>query len=205
MTSYRALRGMIADERRDIVATLRTLSDEEWSAPSLCAGWQVRDVVAHLASDASALTYAATTVRQGFSPDRVNNALVRRHRALPRAQLTDLLEDTAGRGMLATTLPGIMLADAVVHHQDILRPLGRTRRIPPERLRHAIAHPDPFAYPGRRTRGLRFVATDLDWSSGSGPEVRGTGEALALAIAGRPVVLDELDGDGVPVLRARME
>jgi uncharacterized protein (TIGR03083 family) len=204
MTSYRALRGMLAAERRDIVAMLRTLSDEEWSTPSLCAGWDVRDVVAHLASDASARTYAVTTVRQGFSPDRVNNALVQRHRALPRAQLTDLLEDTAGRGMLAATLPSVMLADAVVHHQDILRPLGRTRRIPPERLLHAVAHPDPFAYPGRRIRGLRFVATDLDWSSGSGPEVRGTGEALALVIAGRPVVLDELDGEGVPVLRTRM-
>jgi hypothetical protein len=50
---------------------------------------------------------------------------------------------------------------------------------------------------------LRFVATDLGWSSGLGPEVRGPAEALMLAIAGRKVVLAELVGDGVAALAGR--
>ncbi|MBO0855301.1 MAG: hypothetical protein J2P18_16240, partial [Nocardia sp.] len=91
----------------------------------------------------------------------------------------------------------------LVHHQDIRRPLGRPRQIPAERLIAVLGRPDPFARPGRFTRGLRMVATDVAWSSGSGPEVRGTGEALALAMVGRPIVLDELTGDGVRTLRER--
>ena len=52
--------------------------------------------------------------------------------------------------------------------------------------------------------GLRFEATDLDWTAGSGPTVRGTAEALMLALTGRPVVLAELAGDGVAALRRRL-
>jgi hypothetical protein len=53
-------------------------------------------------------------------------------------------------------------------------------------------------------RGLRLVATDLDWSHGSGPEVRGPGEALMVALAGRPLALAALAGDGVDVLELRL-
>lgn len=55
----------------------------------------------------------------------------------------------------------------------------------------------------RRIAGLRFEATDLDWSAGDGPRVRGTGEALLLALSRRRVVLPELTGDGVAVLSER--
>jgi hypothetical protein len=47
-----------------------------------------------------------------------------------------------------------------------------------------------------QARGVRLVATDLDWSHGNGPEVRGSGEALLMAMAGRPAALDDLDGPG---------
>ena len=56
----------------------------------------------------------------------------------------------------------------------------------------------------KRTAGLHLVATDVEWSHGQGPEVQGTGEAILLALTGRPVVLDELTGDGVATLRARI-
>ena len=66
--------------------------------------------------------------------------------------------------------------------------------------------PGVSGFVGAKKRGssLRLVATDLDWSHGAGPEVRGKGEALLLALTGRPVVLDELSGDGVAVLRSRV-
>ncbi|MFI2477271.1 maleylpyruvate isomerase N-terminal domain-containing protein [Nocardia xishanensis] len=58
--------------------------------------------------------------------------------------------------------------------------------------------------PGRRSKGPRLVATDLDWATGSGPEVRGSAEALALAVVGRTSVLDELEGEGLAELAPRL-
>ncbi|MGW0048998.1 maleylpyruvate isomerase mycothiol-dependent enzyme family protein [Nocardia cyriacigeorgica] len=113
----------------------------------------------------------------------------------------DALEHRAGR--LSRFAPQLLLADLMVHHQDMRRPLGRTREIPEDRLLTLLDHPDPFAQPRRRTKGLRFVATDVAWSSGDGPEVRGPGEALALAMVGRTAALDDLTGDGVAELRRR--
>jgi len=196
----------VADERRDLVTLLRTLSDEEWQAPSLCEGWRVRDVVAHVLYDTiPTQDYLAIMVKGRFSVDRINNRLVDRERETPTSQLVDRLESSIGRGALARVAPASALADVLVHHQDIRRPLGRKRSIPEERLVRVLNHPDPFVFPWRHTRGLRFVATDVDWSRGRGPEVRGTGEAIALATVGRPVVLDELTGEGVDELRRRVQ
>lgn len=189
----------------DLVDLLRALSDDEWQAPSLCQGWRVRDVVAHLLYDAIPLRqYLGVAVRNRFSVDRINNRLVDDERDTPTSQLVDRLERSIGHGTLARVAPATALADVLVHHQDIRRPLGRTRPIPQERLLSVLNHPDPFAFPWRHTRGLRFVATDVEWQKGDGPEVRGTGEAIVLATVGRPVVLDELSGDGVPQFRRRL-
>ena len=56
----------------------------------------------------------------------------------------------------------------------------------------------------RRIRGLRLVATDLDWSMGRGAEVSGPGEALLMAMAGRRDAVGDLAGPGLPVLAARV-
>ncbi|MBO0876949.1 MAG: maleylpyruvate isomerase family mycothiol-dependent enzyme [Pseudonocardia sp.] len=195
---------MVSDERTDLVAFLRTLSEEDWEAPSLCAGWRVRDVVGHLLYDAvPASSYLRSAVRQR-SADRINEYWVSKAKGLSPSVLVDMLGSSAGRGLFARLAPRIALADALVHHQDIRRPLGRERTIPAPRLLSVLDHPDPFAHPGRRARGLRLVASDVRWSKGNGPTVRGTGEAIALAVAGRGAVLDELEGDGVAVLRDRI-
>ena len=199
------LREMVAGERADLVELLRTLSDDDWLVPSLCKGWRVRDVVAHLLIDTvSVATYVGVLVRKR-SLDRVNQHFVDQAKDLPTRELVSRLESTIGRGWVSRTMPGTILSDLVVHQQDIRRPLGRPRTIDPARLLHTLRNPDPFAKPRRYTKGLKFVASDIDWAAGSGPEVRGAGEALALAMVGRGAVLHELEGDGVALLTHRIE
>ncbi|MFE7723815.1 maleylpyruvate isomerase family mycothiol-dependent enzyme [Nocardia rhizosphaerihabitans] len=195
-------RGMLADERRELIELLRGLTEQEWETPSLCAGWRVRDVVGHLLTDTlGPMAYATAIAKNRGSVDRVNGALAESFAALSTAQLVDKFDREGGR--LSKYSPRLALSDLMVHQQDIRRPLGRPRTIPADRLIAVLSYPDPFAFPGKRTRGLRFVATDVGWSWGDGPEVRGPGEAIALAVVGRAVVLDELTGGGVPELRRR--
>ena len=195
---------LVAAERADLAALLRTLRDEEWLTPSLCDGWLVRDVVGHLTVNGSAspLDVLGTAIRSGLSGDRTNSALAARARAWSTAELIDRFLAVRATGITNRT-PRLALADMVVHHQDIRRPLNRPREIPLDRLRAVLDNPNPGSRPKRRMRGLRFVASDVDWSTGGGPEVLGTGEAIMLAIAGRSVALDELTGAGVAELRRR--
>jgi uncharacterized protein (TIGR03083 family) len=94
----------------------------------------------------------------------------------------------------------------MIHHQDIRRPLGAPRDIPAERLRAVLefARSAPPIAAKKRIRGLRLVATDVDWSTGAGPVVEGPGEPLLMAVAGRRGAVDELTGPGQPVLAERI-
>nr|BFE71401.1 hypothetical protein GCM10020092_047020 [Actinoplanes digitatis] len=96
-----------------------------------------------------------------------------------------------------------------MHGQDIRRLLGLPHDLRPDRLRVSldflVGGRAVGFLPKRRPAGLRFEATDVDWSWGGGPLVRGTAEAVMLALTGRRAVLAELSGDGVAELRCRVE
>ena len=103
------------------------------------------------------------------------------------------------RGISKVIKPAEGLVDHLIHHQDIRRPLGRPRVIPADRLVAALdVVPGLGGFVGAKQRvaGLRLVATDVDWSHGSGPEVTGPGEAILLAASGRPAGLEDLSGEG---------
>lgn len=206
MTAVRtSARTLLAQEYRDVAELLRTLTPEEWDTESLCAGWRVRDVVAHLLYEATPpARYVAEIVRSGGSMDRLNELYIRRGATKTTDELLAAFATIDGQGLGARVAPRNVLADLVIHHQDIRRPLGRPRTVPTERLLTLLRHPDPFLRPGPRMRGLRFAATDVDWEHGSGPSVTGPGEAIFMAIAGRAVALAELRGAGVDTLRARL-
>ncbi|MFG1616352.1 maleylpyruvate isomerase family mycothiol-dependent enzyme [Nonomuraea wenchangensis] len=38
----------MASERRELAAMLESLTPAQWDAPTLCAGWRVREVAAHM-------------------------------------------------------------------------------------------------------------------------------------------------------------
>jgi uncharacterized protein (TIGR03083 family) len=97
--------------------------------------------------------------------------------------------------------------DHLIHHQDVLRPLGRTRTIADERLVAALdVMPSlgGFVKSKQRMAGLRWTANDVEWHLGTGPEVNGPAESLILLASGRPGPLGEVSGHGVETLRQRL-
>ena len=62
-----------------------------------------------------------------------------------------------------------------------------------------------MAFSRRRSKGLRLVAPDIGWWAGTGPEVRGPGEAILMALNGRADALQDLTGDGTSVLTERIK
>lgn len=210
------LPSMIRTERLALIDFLETLGPDDWAVPSLCAGWSVQDVAAHLAS-ASAIGVGellAVSARAGLRPNRVNVENARRWSARGPRVIIDQLRRNAeeGRRPLGTTKM-MTLADSLCHADDIRYPLGRTAPLAPE----------PFALvadllAGQRwpltlmvggqartvVKGLRLVADDLDWTHGDGPEVHGAAESWLRMLAGRRVADDELTGPGAATLYARM-
>lgn len=189
------------DERADLAAFLATLSPQQWRAPTLCAGWRVLDVVAHVISydELSGRGLVRRFVKGRFIPDRINAVGLAEYNTGQPEELLRLLEKhLEPRGLPAAFGGMIALVDGTIHHQDIRRPLGMPRAIPAERLLPALrcALIAPVIRGFWRTRGVRLVATDLDWSAGLGPEVRGPAEALLMAIAGRRGAVGELSGPG---------
>jgi uncharacterized protein (TIGR03083 family) len=195
-------------ERAEFADLLDTLTPDQWNAPSLCSGWRVRDVVAHMFSyeDLGVFGLVGRFLRGGLLPDRVNALGVAEYAEHSTDELLARVKDRLQPRGLTTGFGGrIALTDAMIHQQDIRRPLGLPRDIPAERLAVTLdfGRTAPPIGAAKRIRGLRLIATDLEWASGDGPEVRGTGEALLMAMAGRHCVVDELSGPGVATLASR--
>lgn len=204
------LRRFAREERADLAELLESLTTEQWSQPTLCARWTVHDLAAHVVSydeiGARGLVRRLTGAR--FSPDRANALGQAEYRARPPEELIAILRrNPQPRGLPAAFGGMIGFLDGLIHQQDIRRPLGLPRTIPPERLQAAL-RALRFAVPvgaARRLPGLHAVATDLDWSTGKGAEVRGPAEALLMALAGRRAATGELSGPGLELLVSRTQ
>lgn len=200
---------MARDEREDFAALLAELSPDQWEQPSLCKRWRVRDVVAHVLSydELSRWGLVKRFAKGGFLPHRVNAVGVAEYAPRSPAQLTELMRVCIQpRGLTAGFGGMIALVDGMIHQQDIRRALGIPRTIPQERLRAVLnyALTVPAVRGAHHSRGVRLVATDMDWTHGKGPEVHGTGEALLMAMAARPDALNDLAGPGKSILAQRI-
>ncbi|MFG2063513.1 maleylpyruvate isomerase family mycothiol-dependent enzyme [Micromonospora sp. NPDC048871] len=202
---------MIVDERHRAADLLEGLTAEQLRRPSLCAGWRVHDVAAHLTTYLrfGQLKIYAAIVTTGADFDRFNLRLTRRAARLPIEEIVARLRRHATS---RTTIPRSgydpVLTDVLLHDLDMRVPLNIARDTPEERLRVAFRHltdqPSPGYAMGDRLRGLRLEATDTGWTYGSGPVVRGRAETLLLGIGGRPWAFDHLDGEGLTLLRSRV-
>lgn len=202
----------LREERLALVARLRDLPADDWARPSLCAGWTVRHVLAHLVTPF--LVSPPEMVLHVVRHRGVSGAMHRvacRLAERPPAELVDLLESHAGSAVHPPGLPlTAPFTDVVVHSADIRWGLGDPHEdwAGPERLRPVldfVVGPwarAGFAPPGR-LRGLRLVADDVAWAYGRGAEVAGPSLALAMGALGRGAALSSLRGDGVAVLAGR--
>jgi uncharacterized protein (TIGR03083 family) len=200
---------MACEERQDFVDFLDGLSPEQWEQPSLCELWRVRDVVAHVISyeELSRWQLVRRFAKGGFVPPRVNAIGVAEYTGRSPKQLTHLMRTCIPPRGLTSAFGGmIALVDGMIHQQDIRRALGQPRVIPPERLHRVLnnALSSPATRGARRTRGVRLIATDLDWAHGDGPEVTGPAEALLMVMTARPDALNQLAGPGKALLAQRI-
>lgn len=195
--------------RESFADRAESFTEDQWNAPSLCTGWRVRDVAAHmilperfpLAQMLPALAKARFNLNRLLAADAIRRGSV---------PIPDLLaayrEGIHRRTAPPTRTARNILADLMVHCQDIFRPLDLTHAYSPDVLR-AVAeslHGDRAIGVPRRVSGLRLTAVDIDWSAGDGPEITGPAEPIILAITGRPEALADLTGPGLPALASRI-
>ena len=200
----------VAAERNDLCDLLETLDADEWDAQTLCTDWTVRDVVAHLIQGAKKMGFmnaGVALVKSGLNVNKMIGRTAKEYAQQhePEDLLKELRYSASSQNLPPMTKPLDLLSDTVVHAQDIRRPLNKPREIPAERVIAALDDMKAATYMSNKKRiaGLKLTATDMEWTFGSGPEVRGPGEALLLAMTGRKVALEELEGDGVETLRKR--
>jgi uncharacterized protein (TIGR03083 family) len=199
---------LIAEQRLSLADLLEGLSDAEWQTRSLCAGWRIRDVAAHVAMAPqvpSLRTMGTEWIRARGSFHRLNHDLAVRHAARPTADIIAELRHYAdSRRLPVVTNYRNILVDVLVHGQDIAIPLGRPREMPREAARAGATRVWTMGWlfwAKRRLRGPRLTATNTDWAAGEGAEVRGPIEALLLLLTGRtPTALPRLTGPAVAQL-----
>lgn len=201
---------LAAAERNAFADLLETLTPEQWQARTLCDRWTVQQLVGHVVSyeelgRSALLRRYARALASRTSPNAVG---VREYGDRSPDELVGLLRRHATpTGATAGFGGAIGLTDTTIHHQDVRRPLGLPRSIPPERLVPVLDFlPMALALPSwRNVRGIRLVATDLGWTHGNGPEVAGRAESILMAVSGRPIALADLSGPGLERLAARVK
>ncbi|MFF7751460.1 maleylpyruvate isomerase family mycothiol-dependent enzyme [Streptomyces sp. NPDC007971] len=195
--------GAVAAERRELADLFGTLTPGQWEAPSLCAGWRVREVVAHMSMGFRYPTVKVLgeLVRARGSLNRMTDRLARRDAAAhPDTELAAFLRTHAHHpwkppvGGLAAAL-----GHDVVHGLDVTVALGLERKVSEDRVRIVLDAIDPRAFRlfGTDLRGVRLCADDLDWSFGTGTPLHGSAQDLLLVAYGRRLPAGRLRGDEV--------
>jgi uncharacterized protein (TIGR03083 family) len=208
--SRTAVDAAVAAERHRVADLVADLSVEEWTTPSLCAAWTVRDVVAHLTVTTRLtvpqLVRAAVRARGSFDRMEIDLAAQRAAAHTTDELVAQLRESAGSTRRFPGSTPMDPLMDLVVHGQDIARPLRRRHASPADVVADCLAYVAANRFMGgpRRLAGVRLVSTDTGWTLGEGAELRGPDVDLLLVAAGRRAGLGALDGPGVAVVGARL-
>jgi uncharacterized protein (TIGR03083 family) len=191
--------------RREIADLLDGLTDEQWAVPTLCEGWTVREMAAHLVQPMLvgfgrfflvSFRYRGNTAA---TVDHFTRELARRDPSDLVALLRQHADDRVNPPRVGPMGP---FAETCIHLRDVVRPLGLDVDARREDWLDLLTYlTSGEAAPGlvepRRLHGLSLRATDADWQHGQGLEVAGTLEALAMAVTGRRAVAPALEDPGV--------
>jgi uncharacterized protein (TIGR03083 family) len=174
---------------------------ERWDTPSLCEGWRVREVVAHLTMPArySEDAFMAELGEDEFDFTRLSNRLASRDATLPTTELVHHLRSSR---LHEWTPPGGgthgALNHVVVHSVDVTVPLGTQRVASDPAIRIVLddlAERGGHAHFGTNIQGRTLHATDISWTYGSGPELAGPADVLVAHVCGRTIPDSGLRGD----------
>jgi uncharacterized protein (TIGR03083 family) len=198
----------VFSERRALAHDLASLSEAQWSTPSLCSEWTVRDVLAHMTGTAKITpgSFFPKFVGSGFSFGRLQAKSIAEERGVSGADTLTHFEGVINSEKRPPGGKNVMLGETIVHAEDIRRSLGLRHDYPTDAL---VEVADFYKRSNfvmgskRRIDGVALRATDAKWSNGTGPEVSGPMVALLMALTGRKAALDELSGEGVATLRER--
>jgi uncharacterized protein (TIGR03083 family) len=209
MSNDTAVWKLIHDERARAADMLESLSPEQWSADTLCEGWNVRLVAAHMmiAGEQTTGRFMKGLIASGFRFDVMMDRAARRAGQLSPGEIIARMRARTTTTNKPPARSVAMLGEVVVHGTDIRQPLGIPDDTSSDAKRACLDMFKTSNFPVRTKRtieGLHLRATDADWSFGSGPEVAGPMVALLMAMATRPLG-SSLSGDGVDTLRRRLE
>jgi uncharacterized protein (TIGR03083 family) len=194
------LQPAVAAEFVALADLLESATDEQWDTPSLCAGWRVREVIAHMTMAArySEEEFMAELRRCEFDFGRLSNEIASRDAGLPVGEFVANLRSEV---MQHWTPPGGgyhgALNHVVIHGLDVTVPLGVSRRSSDHTIRIVLddlTTRGVHQHFGTGIEGRSLQATDLNWSYGSGPAVRGKAEDLALILCGRTIPAGRIEG-----------
>jgi uncharacterized protein (TIGR03083 family) len=199
---------MIHAERSRVADMLDGLSSEQWTMDTLCKGWNVQMVAAHMmnAGEQSTSKFFRGLLASGL---RFNVMMDDQAHASAKLAPKEIIERIRASTTTTNKPPAAtmaMLGEVVVHGNDIRQPLGIDDDSSTEAKLACLEMFKGSNFPVRAKKtitGLTLKATDVDWTFGSGPEVRGPLVALLMAMATRPLATT-LTGDGVTTLRGRL-
>jgi len=199
-----------ATGRRELADLLESLTDDQLNAPSLCAGWSVRVVGAHVAAaiSVSKTRFLLSTALTGFSFNRTNSRLAHEMAKRPMAELVATLRARADTPVSPPVVgPSGPMTDVIVHTGDICLAL-RLPFDPPATTMPLVLDFLSGRAPGfvgrNLLRGLQLKPVDLDRTWGSGEPVVGRAADIAMAVCGRRSATTVLTGAGAELLRARL-
>jgi uncharacterized protein (TIGR03083 family) len=196
------IRDMIAAQRAELAEILTQLPEPGWDEPTLCAGWRVREVVAHITMPfrygRGKFAFELAKSRGRFN-EMADRTARRDAAAMSPADLAEAVSSNIGHPWKP---PGGgftgALAHDLVHSLDIAVPLGLAGPVPEERLRMVL----PASLADRSVRffsvdqdGVELRAGDIDWTLGSGAPLTGAAADLLLVLCGRMLPAGRLAGE----------
>lgn len=198
---------LVHAERLALISDLETLDDAQWRVPSLCAGWSVHDVVAHLVDNARAnfIRLFIAMAKAGFSLDRQNaNGIAAEKAGTPAATLHRLREVSTLRAAPPAPLAS-RIVEEIAHGEDIRRAVGLQREYPERSLELAIGYQaaTPQGVGGAKELAgkVQFCSDDEKFRRGIGPQIVGTRLELLMLVSGRGEHAVGLSGPGMAFVR----